>query len=101
MKCCIITSCNLGIVVLVTMYVRHELLACVVIWLLLHIISFIVFLFTHRKQLFSVTLLFITCVCCITELKPPHNIAKLKLYIRELPKRNYQTLKMLFNHLRK
>ena len=35
------------------------------------------------------------------ELKPPHNIAKLKLYIKELPMENYQTVKKLSDHLRK
>ena len=41
------------------------------------------------------------CICCITELKPPHKIAKLKLCISGLSKENYQTLKLLFAHLKK
>ena len=38
---------------------------------------------------------------CITEIKPPHKVARLKSCISELPEANYQTLKMFLDHLRK
>ena len=41
------------------------------------------------------------CVVCITELQPAQKIGKLKSCVKELPKANYQTLKILSNHLRK
>ena len=47
-----------------------------------------------------ILILFIT-LCIFTELKPPHDISKLRLCVKELPKANYQTLKMLSDHLRR
>ena len=52
------------------------------------------------KETVQVNLL-IHCVCHFIELMPPEKSYKLNLCVKDLPKANYQTLKMLSDHLRK